>query len=72
MAFIYSEMGNKENTLRYLEMAYRNRSWSLVLIKEDPTFDFLRSDPGFQSLEKQIGLISDAPSGHTASKNSAK
>jgi len=71
-AFLYSEMGDKENTLRYLEMAYRNRSWSLVLIKEDPTFDFLRSDPRFQSLEKQIGLIPDAPSERTASKNQSK
>lgn len=71
-AFIYSEMGDKENTLRYLEMAYRNRSWSLVLIKEDPTFDFLRSDPGFQSLERQIGLIPDASSKRTASKNQSK
>lgn len=69
VAFLYSEMGDKENTLHYLEMAYRNRSWSLVLIKEEPTFDFLRSDPRFQSLEKQIGLMSDAPSEHTASRN---
>ena len=69
VAFIYSQMGDKENTLRYLEMAYRNHSWSLVLIKEDPTFDFLRSDPRFQSLEKQIGLIPDAPSEHPASRN---
>lgn len=68
VAFLYSEMGDKENTLRYLEMAYRNRSWSLLLIKEDPTFDFLRSDPRFQSLERQIGLISDAASEHIASK----
>lgn len=72
VAFIYSEMGDKENTLRYLEMAYRNRSWSLLLIKEDPTFDFLRSDPHFQSLEKQIGLMSDPPSERTASKNQSK
>ncbi len=69
VAFIYSQMGDKENTLRYLEMAYRNHSWSLVLIKEDPTFDFLRSDPRFQSLEKQIGLVSGASSEHTASRN---
>lgn len=69
VAFIYSEMGDKENTLHYLEMAYRNRSWSLVLIKEDPTFDFLRSDPRFQSLEKQIGLMSDPPSEHSTSRN---
>jgi TolB-like protein/Tfp pilus assembly protein PilF len=69
VAFIYSQMGDKENTLRYLEMAYRNHSWSLVLIKEDPTFGFLRSDPRFQSLEKQIGLIPDAPSEHPASRN---
>ena len=68
VAFLYSEMGDKENTLRYLEMAYRSHSWSLLLIKEDPTFDFLRSDPRFQSLEKQIGLISNAASEHVASR----
>ena len=72
VAFLYSEMRDKENTLRYLEMAYRNRSWSLVLIKEDPTFDFLRSDPRFQSLEKQIGLVPDAPNKRAASKNQSK
>ncbi len=68
VAFLYSEMGDKENTLRYLEMAYRSHSWSLLLIKEDPTFDFLRFDPRFQSLEKQIGLISNAASEHVASR----
>ena len=69
VAFLYSEMGDKENTLRYLKMAYRNHSWSLLLIKENPTFDFLRSDPRFQSLEKQIGLIPTVPSERTESKN---
>ncbi|MGH9729312.1 MAG: TPR end-of-group domain-containing protein [Candidatus Acidiferrales bacterium] len=69
VAFLYSEMNDKENALRYLGMAYRNRSWSLVLIKVDPTFDFLRSDPRFQSLEKQIGLIPNASSEHPASSN---
>ena len=69
VAFVYSEMGEKENTLRYLEMAYRNRSWSLVIIKEDPTFDFLRSDPHFQSLERRIGLIPNSSSERLALGN---
>ncbi|HVA18357.1 MAG TPA: hypothetical protein VMV59_11665 [Candidatus Dormibacteraeota bacterium] len=60
VAFIYSEMGDKENTLHYLQKAYRDRSWSLLIIKTDPTFDFLRSDSRFQSIEESIGLIPNA------------
>jgi len=54
-------MGDKENTLRYLQKAYRDRSWSLLIIKTDPIFDFLRSDSPFQSIEKDLGLIPNAP-----------
>ena len=54
-------MGDKENTLRYLQKAYRDRSWSLLIIKTDSIFDFLRSDSPFQSIEKDLGLIPNAP-----------
>jgi hypothetical protein len=45
-----------DETLRYLELAYKEHSTQMVRISDNPAFDFLRSDPRFQALLQKMGL----------------
>jgi TolB-like protein/Flp pilus assembly protein TadD len=60
-AFIYLGLGEKDLAFTYLEQAYAEHSFFYVL-KSDPAFDPLRSDPRFQDLLRRMGLPSDASS----------
>ena len=48
--------GDKGETLKYLEAAYRDHSPNMIDLQVEPIFDFLHSDPRYQSLVKKIGL----------------
>jgi tetratricopeptide (TPR) repeat protein len=50
--------GDKDETLKYLEAAYRDHSTEIVGLQNDPIFDFLHSDPRYQALIKEVGLSS--------------
>lgn len=52
----YAELGRKEETIRYLEESYRERSPHLVFLQSDPNFDFLHSDPRYRAIVQQMGL----------------
>lgn len=52
----YAELGRKEETIRYLEQSYRERSPHLVFLQSDPNFDFLHSDPRYRAIVKKMGL----------------
>ena len=56
VAFQYAFLGDKEETLRYLEGAYREHSHELVFLQKQPVFDFLHSDERYRALVKKIGL----------------
>ncbi len=56
ISWIYAGLQDKENALACLEKAYVERSTYLPLIKMEPAWDFLRSDPRFQDLQRRIGL----------------
>jgi serine/threonine-protein kinase len=56
MAIIYTGLGEKEQAFAWLDKAYADRSWPLPLLKVDPRFDSLRSDPRFAGLVRRIGL----------------
>jgi TolB-like protein/DNA-binding winged helix-turn-helix (wHTH) protein len=56
IAFQYAFLGDKEETLRYLEGAYREHSTELVFLQKQPLFDFLHSDERYRALVKKIGL----------------
>ena len=56
MATAYAYAGNKEETLKYLEAAYREHTPALVLLQTQAQFDFLHNDPRYRSLVKEIGL----------------
>jgi TolB-like protein/DNA-binding winged helix-turn-helix (wHTH) protein len=52
----YAELGRKEETIRYLEESYRERSPHLGFLQSDPNFDFLHSDPRYRAIIKKMGL----------------
>jgi TolB-like protein/Flp pilus assembly protein TadD len=53
---IYAALGERDEALRWLETAYRERGEWLVLLKVDPRFDALRSDPQFQDLMMRMNF----------------
>jgi len=61
MAEVYVALGEKEQALRNLREAMRERCGWLVFEKTMPTLDPIRSDPRFQELIAQIKFPSDEP-----------
>jgi TolB-like protein/Flp pilus assembly protein TadD len=49
-------LGDKNRALEWLNRAYQERGGSLLLMKVDPAFDSLQSDPRFVNLVRRIGL----------------
>ena len=59
VASIYAGLGDKEQTLVWLEKAYEDRSgWLALWVKVDPKFDALRTEPRFRNLLHRIGHAS--------------
>jgi hypothetical protein len=56
MARMYARLGDNDRVLEWLQKAYDKHSDYLVLLKVDPLFDPLRSDPRFAKLMRDIGL----------------
>ncbi len=52
----YALLGEKDRAFSWLEKAYREKSGFLPMIKSDPSFDSLRSDPRYADLLKRMGL----------------
>jgi hypothetical protein len=57
-AEFYAALGDAERTLRSLERAYRTGTGfrSLLSMKINPSYDFIRQDPRFVELIGEIGL----------------
>ena len=55
-AFIYARLGRKEETLQFLEQAYRAHSPHLTFVQHEPDFDFLHSDERYRAIVRQVGL----------------
>lgn len=56
IAIIHGHLGENDKAFEFLERAVRERDSILLLIKFDPYFDPLRSDPRFAELQKRLGL----------------
>jgi TolB-like protein/DNA-binding winged helix-turn-helix (wHTH) protein len=54
-ALTYAGLQDREETLRWLDQAYREHSMAVVILP-DEMFDFLRQDPHFISLDKSIPI----------------
>lgn len=55
-AAIYVGLGDKDKAFEYLEKAYEDRNWHLAMLKVEPIFDPLRSDPRLKELLIKVGL----------------
>jgi tetratricopeptide (TPR) repeat protein len=58
IAMIYAGLGQKDETLEWLEKAYEDRSMWMIFVNAYPIFDFLRPDPRFQDLVRRMGFSS--------------
>jgi hypothetical protein len=56
VASVIAYAGDKDETLKYLELSYRNHDPDLIFIQNEPLFDFLHSDPRYQDIVKKMGL----------------
>jgi len=55
-ARIYAALGERDKALIWLETAYRERSAPMALLKVDPQFDKLRTEPRFQNLMQRMNF----------------
>ena len=53
---IYAALGDTKKALRWLETAHQERGEWFVLLKVDPRFDCLRSEPLFQDLLRRMNF----------------
>ncbi len=56
IALVHVALGHPDLAFDWLEKAFAERAWSLVLLKVDPRADPLRADPRFAELLQRIGL----------------
>lgn len=56
VAIAYIGIGERERAIELLEKAYDERLWEMAMLKTNPVFDPLRSDPRFESLVQRVGL----------------
>ena len=54
---IYTQWGDSENALKWLETAARIRDPGLVIIGLDRLVAPLRKEPGFQQIQKKTGFL---------------
>jgi tetratricopeptide (TPR) repeat protein len=55
-ALDYAELGQREETLRSLEEAYRVRDPLLLWVQDDPAYDFVHADPRYRTIIQGMGL----------------
>ena len=56
IAIVYANLGDTDEAFEWLELAFEERAAYLRLLKVDPLFDPLRSDPRFQDLLERMGF----------------
>ena len=59
IATMYAELGDKDESFRWLNSAYQERDELLMGLKTDFTLDPIRSDPRFAELLRKVGLPPD-------------
>jgi len=55
-ALAYLGLGEKDQTFHWLDQAYLQHDGNLALLKVEPKFDSLRSDPRFNDLLRRMNL----------------
>jgi len=54
LAKLHFDLGERDSYLKYLDTAYRERDINMRMIKADPAFDNMRSDPAFKALIEKV------------------
>jgi serine/threonine-protein kinase len=57
---IYLGLGDRENTLTWLQRTYDERVNGLVWLLKDPRWDPMRGDPGFEAIVTRVGFPADS------------
>ena len=55
-ALVYAGIGDVDQAVKWIQKAYQERADFLLISKNEPLFDGLRSDRRFQDIERRIGL----------------
>ena len=55
-AYVYGRLGLREETIHFLEEAFKDPSPRLVLIQTEPDFDFIHSDERYRAIVRGMGL----------------
>lgn len=55
LAYMHARLQDPEAALKYLQLAFEHRDPGLLQARVDPDLDFLRADPRFVDLLRQIG-----------------
>ena len=50
LAVINIALDDKEVAMRYMQQAYKNRDWAMLVLAVEPRLDPLRKDPRFQEI----------------------
>jgi Flp pilus assembly protein TadD len=56
IAVVYAGLKDTDQTFKYLEMAYEDRSAWIIWLRIDPRFDQVRGDPRYQDLLRRMHL----------------
>ena len=56
LALLSTGLGEKKQALEWLQEAYEEHSQKLYMLKVEPVFDSLRSEPKFQELIQRLGF----------------
>ena len=61
LAIVHLALREKEAALQWLERAYDEHDWALMVLAVEPRLDPLRSEPHFQVLLRKVGLQDSGP-----------
>jgi tetratricopeptide (TPR) repeat protein len=56
MAVIHIALNEDEAATRYMQQAYENHDWAIIVLAVEPRLDPLRRDPRFQELRAKLKL----------------
>jgi serine/threonine-protein kinase len=56
LAYVHLGLGDTDVAFDWLERSVEARDWQIGMLKVEPAFDGLRSDPRFAALVARVGL----------------
>ena len=56
LAYVHIGLGETDRAFEWLQQAIEARDWQMAMLKVEPAFDGLRSDPRFGALLERVGL----------------